>query len=332
MSSYCPYSNIRQGEVYPNMLVVAGMNDPRVAYFEPAKWVAKLRANAIWRSTTSAPTSNGDLLSSSDPHPPSIDQTQSDRILLLKIQDVGHSGSSGQYSYLEDLAFEYAYLISMLGAAFRPVGCGGKDVSLSGVDYDIYWDELAEEQGADEEYFEEELEEEVPIKPSTPLQRFFSGLRRGSEKRDRKKKERSSSQDLTTENAADTESRSRRVSSKRHSRSGSLLGLIRTKSKNAEIPASNIPEEDAAPEIAALTIQQENTTENSLDNAPMPRTDNVENKLPFKPLGPRRSPSVTPSGSKASLRHQLYPPDDESGRVQSSKRVYGFLSKFFTEK
>ncbi|KAF9427282.1 hypothetical protein BGZ94_005185 [Podila epigama] len=103
MKQYCPYSNVRP-QMYPNMLVLGGMNDPRVAFFEPLKWVAKLRAN--W------PT----------PHPPVGDDdsaksnSSDDRLLLLRIEEVGHGGNSGQYAYLEDLAFEYAFLISTLQA------------------------------------------------------------------------------------------------------------------------------------------------------------------------------------------------------------------------
>ncbi|KAF9543367.1 hypothetical protein EC957_000958 [Mortierella hygrophila] len=106
MKQYCPYSNVRP-QKYPNMLVLGGMNDPRVAFFEPLKWVAKLRS--CWPSM-SAPSSQ-----SLDDGPDGIEE-RDDRMLLLRIEEVGHGGSSGQYAYLEDLAFEYAFLISTLQA------------------------------------------------------------------------------------------------------------------------------------------------------------------------------------------------------------------------
>ncbi|KAF9435659.1 hypothetical protein BGZ76_005799 [Entomortierella beljakovae] len=100
MKQYCPYTNVRP-QRYPNMLVLGGMNDPRVAFFEPLKWVAKLRS--CWLQE------NPD----NDTNPP---VEKDDHMLLLRIEEVGHAGSSGQYSYLEDLAFEYAFLISTLHA------------------------------------------------------------------------------------------------------------------------------------------------------------------------------------------------------------------------
>ncbi|KAF9209013.1 hypothetical protein BGZ49_006706 [Haplosporangium sp. Z 27] len=108
MKHYCPYTNVRH-QKYPNMLVLGGMNDPRVAFFEPLKWVAKLRS--CWPTRSRQSSLQGDNDSGS-----SVVTGDDDRILLLRIEEVGHGGSSGQYSYLEDLAFEYAFLISTLQA------------------------------------------------------------------------------------------------------------------------------------------------------------------------------------------------------------------------
>lgn len=86
IKSYAPYENVR-AQAYPSMLVTAGLNDPRVAYWEPAKWVAKIRAR----------------------------QT-GDRVLLLKTNmGSGHFGSSGRYEYLKEIAFNYAFLLDALG-------------------------------------------------------------------------------------------------------------------------------------------------------------------------------------------------------------------------
>lgn len=86
MLSYSPYDNVASVE-YPHMLVTAGLNDPRVQYWEPAKWVARLRATKA-----------------------------DDNILLLKTEmGAGHSGPSGRYNYLRERAFEYAFLFDRLG-------------------------------------------------------------------------------------------------------------------------------------------------------------------------------------------------------------------------
>lgn len=106
MKQYCPYSNVRP-QKYPNMLVLGGMNDPRVAFFEPLKWVAKLRS--CWPPKSTPPSQSPD-------DGPDDTGERDDRMLLLRIEEVGHGGSSGQYAYLEDLAFEYAFLISTLQA------------------------------------------------------------------------------------------------------------------------------------------------------------------------------------------------------------------------
>ncbi|KAI9145210.1 prolyl oligopeptidase family-domain-containing protein [Paraphysoderma sedebokerense] len=77
MKGYCPYTNIKEIN-YPHLMVVGGMNDPRVAFFEPLKFVAKLRKFK-----------------------------HGDNLLLLRVDDAGHGGNSGLYSYLEvkSLAF-----------------------------------------------------------------------------------------------------------------------------------------------------------------------------------------------------------------------------------
>ncbi len=88
MLSYSPYDNVRPGR-YPHLLVTAGLHDPRVQYWEPAKWVARLRR-----------TWDGDR-----------------RLLLKTNMGAGHSGPSGRYGYLEERAFELAFLFDALGVA-----------------------------------------------------------------------------------------------------------------------------------------------------------------------------------------------------------------------
>jgi oligopeptidase B len=86
MKSYSPYDNV-EAKDYPAMLITAGLNDPRVSYWEPAKWTAKLR----------------DL--KTDHH-----------VLLLKTNmDAGHAGASGRYEQLKEIAFEYAFLLGQWG-------------------------------------------------------------------------------------------------------------------------------------------------------------------------------------------------------------------------
>ena len=86
MLNYSPYDNVEEKE-YPEMLVTAGLNDPRVQYWEPAKWVAKLRTT----------------------------KTDSNRLLLKTFMGAGHFSSSGRYDYLKDTAFEYAFILDSLG-------------------------------------------------------------------------------------------------------------------------------------------------------------------------------------------------------------------------
>ncbi len=82
MKSYSPYDNVEAKE-YPNLLVTTGLHDSQVQYWEPAKWVAKLR-----------------------------DLKTDDNILLLHTDmDTGHGGASGRFKSLRDRAREYAFLI-----------------------------------------------------------------------------------------------------------------------------------------------------------------------------------------------------------------------------
>ncbi|TPX30169.1 hypothetical protein SmJEL517_g06210 [Synchytrium microbalum] len=169
MKGYCPYTNI-DGEklaqnIGPHLLVVGGLNDPRVAFFEPLKWTAKMRGEkSRWRkilqqraqdidthsSSVSSPLRENavrdDLDTLAEPRPsinvmsnigrapswagslmdsPSTttgpDGVQGEKMLLLRINDSGHGGTSGTYSYQEDLAIEYAFLIYTLEAAIRPI-------------------------------------------------------------------------------------------------------------------------------------------------------------------------------------------------------------------
>ncbi len=86
MLSYSPYDNV-EAKDYPNMLITAGLNDPRVQYWEPAKWTAKLRAM----------------------------KTDNNRLLLKTNMGAGHGGASGRYDALKELAFVYAFILDTLG-------------------------------------------------------------------------------------------------------------------------------------------------------------------------------------------------------------------------
>lgn len=84
MKSYSPYENIER-KAYPNLLVTTGLHDSQVQYFEPAKWVAKLRAM----------------------------KTDNHILLLHTNMDFGHGGASGRFDYLKDVALEYAFLLKL---------------------------------------------------------------------------------------------------------------------------------------------------------------------------------------------------------------------------
>ena len=86
MMSYSPYDNV-SAKAYPNMLITGGLNDPRVSYWEPAKWAAKLR----------------------------MMKTDRNRLLLKTNMGAGHAGASGRYDRLEEIAFEYAFILDALG-------------------------------------------------------------------------------------------------------------------------------------------------------------------------------------------------------------------------
>jgi len=84
--SYSPYDNVKR-QAYPPLLVTAGLNDPRVTYWEPAKWVARLR-----------------------------ELKTDDRELLLKINmGAGHGGKSGRFESLRETAEEFAFILWQLG-------------------------------------------------------------------------------------------------------------------------------------------------------------------------------------------------------------------------
>ncbi len=88
IAAYSPYDNVG-AHPYPPILVLAGLTDPRVTYWEPAKWVARLRA-----------TRTGDS-----------------PILLKTNMEAGHAGASGRFQRLEEIAFEYAFALKVTGKA-----------------------------------------------------------------------------------------------------------------------------------------------------------------------------------------------------------------------
>jgi oligopeptidase B len=86
MRSYSPYDNLKKA-AYPAILVETSLNDSQVMYWEPAKYVAKLRTL----------------------------KTDSNPLLLKTNMDAGHGGASGRYDYLKELAFTYSFVLSQLG-------------------------------------------------------------------------------------------------------------------------------------------------------------------------------------------------------------------------
>jgi oligopeptidase B len=86
MKAYCPYTNLER-KAYPAILVKTGLNDSQVMYWEPAKYVAKLRTL----------------------------KTDANLLLLKTNMGAGHGGASGRYDYLREIAFDYAFLLTQLG-------------------------------------------------------------------------------------------------------------------------------------------------------------------------------------------------------------------------
>jgi len=92
IKDYSPYDQVAAQD-YPHLLVISGLHDSQVQYWEPAKWVAKLRA------------------------------TKTDQNLLLLSMDMtaGHGGKSGRYRYFEDVAKEYAFMLSLADARINSI-------------------------------------------------------------------------------------------------------------------------------------------------------------------------------------------------------------------
>lgn len=86
MKSYSPYDNVTK-QNYPNMLITTGLHDSQVQYFEPAKWVAKLREM----------------------------KTGNNKLLLHTDMEAGHGGASGRFKALKDRAREYAFIFALEG-------------------------------------------------------------------------------------------------------------------------------------------------------------------------------------------------------------------------
>jgi oligopeptidase B len=84
MKSYSPYDNVEKKD-YPNMLIGTGLHDSQVQYFEPAKWVARLRTH----------------------------KTDKNVLLLKTNMEAGHGGASGRFEYLREIALEYAFLLAL---------------------------------------------------------------------------------------------------------------------------------------------------------------------------------------------------------------------------
>ena len=84
MKSYSPYDNV-VAQAYPNMYVSTGLHDSQVQYWEPAKWVAKLR----------------------------VVKTDKNLLFLHTNMDAGHGGASGRFEALKEVAKEFSFLLDL---------------------------------------------------------------------------------------------------------------------------------------------------------------------------------------------------------------------------
>jgi oligopeptidase B len=88
IAAYSPYDNVT-AQLYPHILVLAGLTDPRVTYWEPAKWTAKLRAL----------------------------KTDGNLLLLRTNREAGHGGASGRFDRLKEVALAFAFALMITGRA-----------------------------------------------------------------------------------------------------------------------------------------------------------------------------------------------------------------------
>ncbi len=86
MKSYSPYDNVEK-KAYPNMLITTGLHDSQVQYFEPAKWIARLRTH----------------------------KTDQNVLLLKTNMEAGHGGASGRFDYLKEIALQFAFMFALEG-------------------------------------------------------------------------------------------------------------------------------------------------------------------------------------------------------------------------
>ena len=98
IKSYSPYDNI-EVKAYPNLLITAGLHDSQVQYWEPAKWIAKLR----------------DL------------KTDQNRLLMRTEMEAGHGGASGRFKRHRETAMEYAFILDLAGVAQAEIHAAQKE-------------------------------------------------------------------------------------------------------------------------------------------------------------------------------------------------------------
>jgi oligopeptidase B len=97
IAAYCPYQNVRP-QAYPHLMVLAGLSDPRVTYWEPAKWVARLRQR----------------------------KTDANVLVFRTNMEAGHSGAAGRFDRLKELALAYAFAIRMTEGEAAPYPCSSR--------------------------------------------------------------------------------------------------------------------------------------------------------------------------------------------------------------
>jgi len=118
MLSYSPYDNLRAGK-YPAILVKTSLYDSQVMYWEPAKYVAKLRTLKQDEPVGSHPVaqqrSDNHPSEQSSPGTPEKDGAPGRVLALQTNMSAGHGGASGRYDYLKEIALDYAFLLRELG-------------------------------------------------------------------------------------------------------------------------------------------------------------------------------------------------------------------------